>query len=469
MLALSIILYIAATLFLGYKASFRVKNTLDYTLAGRSLPAIMVGITIFATWFGPEMIMGVPGMFVKEGIQGIITDQFGVWLCLILLGLFYTRPLYRLNIVTINDFFRLRYNPAIETASSIINVFTYFPWIAAQFLSLALLFNTILGIPVGWGIILAAGVVLVYTYIGGMWAVSVTDLVQSALIIGGLIYLLWVVLGQTGGITPLVEDTPEGFFRFLPEPGLHNWLEYIGKWMVFGLGTIPAQELYQRVLAARSENAAVRGAYISGVMLFVFGSIPLVIGLGIVKLYPGLMGGDEGQNMIPDMVFQYTSLPVQMLFFGALVSAILSTSSGAMLAPATVIGENLVKPWFPAITDRQLLLVTRMGVVLVAVVSSVMAFFNTSIHGLVVDSATLILVCLFVPYTGGIYWKRSSVAGVWAAIVGGGLAWAICEYLIGTTINPIIYGTTASLVCMIAGSLIFPDESYIQYQKSAKT
>ncbi|MEZ4773971.1 MAG: sodium:solute symporter family protein [Bacteroidia bacterium] len=468
MLALSIILYIAATLLLGFRASRRVKNTLDYTLAGRSLPAIMVGITIFATWFGPEMIMGVPGLFVQKGIQGIIIDQFGVWLCLILLGLFYTRPLYRLKIVTINDFFRLRYNSGIETASAVINVFTYFSWIAAQFLALALLFNTILDLPVNWGIIIAASVVLLYTYIGGMWAVSVTDLVQSILIVVGLLYLMFLVLGKTDGITPLIDKTPEGFFRFFPEPGFYNWMDYMSYWMVFGLGTIPAQELYQRVLAAKTEQAGVNGAYISGILLFVFGSVPLVIGLAINQLYPELMLENDGQNMIPNMVFQYTSLPVQMLFFGALVSAILSTSSGAMLAPATVIGENLVKPYFPAITDKQLLLVTRLSVVLVAVISSVMAFFNTNIHGLVVDSATLILVCLFVPYTAGIYWKKSSNAGVWAAIMGGGMIWALCEYLLETRIDPIMYGTLASLISMVGGSLIFPDESYADFVKQTQ-
>ncbi|MDX2248202.1 MAG: sodium:solute symporter family protein [Bacteroidia bacterium] len=466
MLAFSIILYIAITLFLGYRASFRVKNTLDYTLAGRSLPAVMVGITIFATWFGPEMIMGVPDLFVREGIQGIIIDQFGVWLCLILLGLFYTRPLYRLKIITINDFFRLRYNAAIEKVSSIINVITYFSWIAAQFLALALLFNTLLGIPVSLGIVIGAAIVLIYTYIGGMWAVSVTDLIQSVMIIAGLMYLMVWILGKTGGIAPIISRTPVGFFRFFPEPGFYNGIDYLGKWMVFGLGTIPAQELYQRVLAAKSEQAGVNGAYISGILLFIFGSIPLIIGLAISQLHPEIIAQSDGQNMIPNMVFQYTGLPMQILFFGALVSAILSTSSGALLAPATVIGENLVKPYFPTLTDKQLLLITRLSVIFVAVVSCIMAFFNSNIHGLVVDSATLILVCLFVPYTGGIYWKKSSVTGVWAAIIGGGLAWAICAYGLETRIDPIIYGTLASLVCMVAVSLIFPDDSYAQYRKT---
>ena len=227
MLTFFIVIYLLLTLAVGFWASRRIKLTEDFTLAGRSLPATVVGVTIFATWFGPELIMGVPTYFIQEGVQGIIIDQFGNFLCLTLVGLFYARRLYRMRIVTINDFFRQRYTPAIETVTSLINVFTYFSWIAAQFVALALLFKTIIGLPLNWGIILGATIVVIYTYIGGMWAVSITDLIQTVLIIAGLLFLLIKLLDITGGITPVLAATPEGFFRLLPEPGIHNWLDYL--------------------------------------------------------------------------------------------------------------------------------------------------------------------------------------------------------------------------------------------------
>lgn len=110
MLSISILLYIVATLAIGFWASKRIKTTNDFTLAGKSLPMVLVGVTIFATWFGPEFIMGVPGLFVEEGVQGIIIDQFGTLACLLLVAFFYARQLYRMDIITISDFFKLRYN-----------------------------------------------------------------------------------------------------------------------------------------------------------------------------------------------------------------------------------------------------------------------------------------------------------------------------------------------------------------------
>lgn len=156
------------------------------------------------------------------------------------------------------------------------------------------------------------------------------------------------------------------------------------------------------------------------------------------------------------MVSQYTSLPVQMLFFGALISAILSTSSGAMLSPATIIGKNLIKPAMPNISDKQLLLSTRISVIIVAGISCAFAFSDSNIHGLVVASAVLIMVCLFAPLTFGLYWKKASSFGAWSSILIGGITWFICDTF-ETRIDPTIWGTAASCLGMVVGSLLRPD------------
>ncbi len=457
MLSISILLYIVATLAIGFWASKRIKTTSDFTLAGKSLPMVLVGVTIFATWFGPEFIMGVPGLFVEEGIQGIIIDQFGNLACLVLVAAFYAKQLYRLNIITISDFFKLRYNKSLELASSLIYIYTYFFWIAAQFVALAYLFNSILGISIQNGIFLGATIVVIYTYIGGMWAVSLTDLLQSVLIVIGLLIVLVSIIDKSGGLAPILTGNSENFYDFFPERGLYNWFDHLAMWMAFGIGAIPAQEIYQRVFSAKSENAGRNGVILSALLLFVIGAIPLIIGLGAVKLHPELIGAGHGQNIIPAMVSKYTSLPVQMLFFGALISAILSTSSGAMLSPATIIGENLIKPYMPNISDKQLLLSTRISVIIVAGISCMFAFDDSNIHGLVVSSAVLLMVCLFAPLTFGLYWKKASSFGAWASIIVGGITWFICDTF-ETRIDPTIYGTAASCVGMIVGSLLRPNK-----------
>ena len=163
----------------------------------------------------------------------------------------------------------------------------------------------------------------------------------------------------------------------------------------------------------------------------------------------------DPQMVIPTMVLQHASIPLQILFFGALLSAILSTTSGAMLAPATVIGENVLKPILSNPSDRQLLLIMRMSVVGVAVISAVMANLQSNIYELVGQSSALSLVGLFVPLTAGLYWKRSRELGALLSIVIGTLVWLACE-IAGTETPSLLIGFAAGILAMIAGSYLTP-------------
>ncbi len=462
-LAIAIIAYLLLTLVVGFYSSRKIKHTQDFTLAGRSLSAMVVGITIFATWFGPELIMGVPTLFVQSGIQGIITDQFGNSLCLILVGAFYARKMYALRITTINDLFRLRYGKSLEMLTAIVNILTYFSWIAAQFLALALLFQLLFGLPIFLGIALGSGIVLTYTYVGGMWAVSITDVFQSVVIVVGLLVLAVTLLSDAGGLMPVLSNTPEGFYRLFPEGvGVYDWTDHISKWIYLGIGAIAAQEVYQRVLSAKGAKTGANGAYISAGLLFVVGALPLVIGLASSQLYPELMLMNDGQSIIPAMVNTYMGMPLKILFFGALISAILSTSSGALLAPATIIGENLIRPAKIEITDAQLLRYTRLSVVLVAIISAVWAYMNTSIHELVVNSIIPMLVCIVVPFTLGLYWKKTSVVAVWWGIITSALVWALCS-IFETRIDAALVGLITNILITVGVSYWSPDNSHARY------
>ena len=456
MLVIFIPLYIAITLAIGFWASKRIKTTTDFTLAGKSLSTSFVGVTIFATWFGASSIMGNPGRFVENGFASFVTLILSSGICLIIVGSLFAKKLYKMNIVTVGDFFKLRFSKNLDLAISIILVLSYFTWIAAQFVALAILFQNVLGIPLEYGIILGALIVVIYTYVGGMWAVSYTDMLQSILILIGLVILLINVLELTGGILPLFEDKPVSFYHILPKNNLDAWSEYIAIMLAFCVGAIPVQEVYQRLFSAKSAKAASNGAYLAAFLLVVIPIIPLIIALAAAKLHPELATIDHGQNLIPAMVMEYASVPVQILFYGALISAILSTSSGAMLSPATIIGENLIKPYTPNLSDKKLLLFTRISVVVVAAISCIFAYNDADIVGLVVASLSLVLVCIFAPFTFGLFWEKSSLFGAWAATIIGGLVW-LCTYLMDTRIDATIYGTIASCTAMIIGSLIKPD------------
>jgi len=453
-----VIAYLCVTVLIGWWASTRVHSAKDFVIAGRQLPLVVAASALFATWFGSETLMGASSEFVENGLYGVVEDPFGAALCLILVGAFFARKLYRLNILTFSDFFEIRFSRRAELISAIFLVPSYFGWIAAQLVAMAIILQTLTGMTFITGIIIVTSVVVIYTYIGGMWAVSITDFVQTIMIIIGLVILAIQMHRQVGGFEVVLDSTPEGVFRFTPEPNLHSIVHYFAAWITIGLGSIPQQDIFQRVMAAKNENVAVRASYLSGFMYLTIAFIPLYIGLCGKILYPELQEGDP-QMILPEMVLQHGSMLLQILFFGALLSAILSTTSGAVLAPATVIGENLIKPYIKSMTDQRLLQIMRFSVVLVAVASAIMASMQSNIYDLVAQSSALSLVWLFVPLTAGPYWRKASNRGALLSMTLGIAVWLPCE-IIGTEIPALIWGFLASILGMLVGSFWKPDQTF---------
>ncbi len=456
MLLIAIGLYLLLTLAIGWWASTRVKNTRDFVMAGRRLPFIIAASAMFATWFGSETIMGAPSQFVDNGLIGVVEDPFGAALCLILVGAFFARRFYKMNILTFVDFFRIRYSKTAELVAALLIVPSYFGWIAAQLVAMAVVLGAITGIPFTWGIIMCTFIVVFYTYIGGMWAVSITDFLQTIIIIIGLVILAVSMAEAAGGVGRVLASTPDGFFRFLPEGNFHSMAHYFAAWITIGLGSIPQQDVFQRVMSAKDAKTSVRAAYAGGLMYLTIGLIPMFIALAGRLLYEETRSGDP-QMVIPMMVLQHSGVAMQALFFGALLSAILSTTSGAMLAPATIIGENLVRPYFKHISDNRLLKIMRFSVVGVAVLSAVMASWSANIYELVGQSSAFSLVSLFFPLTLGMYWRKASTTGALASMIVGLAVWLFFE-IRGSELPSLLHGAGVGLVVMIAGSLIWPDK-----------
>lgn len=466
-----IVLYLLGTLAIGWWASRRVKTTADFVIAGKRLPLFMASCALFATWFGSETIMGASAEFAEHGLLGIIEDPFGAALCLFLAGLLIARPLYNLNLFTFSDFFRLRFNKTAEVTSAVFMVPSYFSWIAAQIVALAIVLQAVCGLEREWGVLICTTLVLFYTYIGGMWSVTVTDFVQTIVIIIGLVALAADMVMQVGGFGPMLAAAPEGFFQFFPDPKASDVISWVAAWMTIGLGSIPQQDVYQRVMSAKNEQTAVWSCYTSSLMYLSIAFLPLLICFCGRILYPELLEGDA-QMMIPSMVLQHSGLGMQILFFGAMLSAILSTCSGAMLAPATVVGENLLRPLYKDLTDAQLLRIMRISVVGVAIISGGMALMRSNIYELVGESSALSLVSLFTPLVAGLYWKNASAMGAIVSMIGGMAAWLVTLFLLPETpaesdaiwlhIPPMLYGLAAGIAGMVAGSWLKPDREVRQ-------
>ena len=452
MLGFWIVGYLLLNLGIGLWASRRVSSTQDFVLAGRNLPLFLAASATFATWFGSETIMGAPTEFIRHGLLGVVEDPFGAALCLFLVGIFFARRFYKMNIITFCDYYRLRYGRRAELLSALLIIPSYFSWIAAQLMAMGIVLKIVLGWPLTGCILLSSVVVILYTVWGGMWSISITDFLQTTLIIVGLSIVAVILYQKTGGLASITAQLPGGFFRFYPEFTFKGSVEYFAAWITIGLGSIPQQDVFQRVMSAKSANTAVRATLISSFMYLTVALIPLFIALCGHLLYPELELND-GQMIIPRMVLMHTELPLQILFFGALVSAILSTTSSAIMAPAAVLGENVVKFFNPDLTDRQLLRVMRLGIVVITGVCIFMATTRESIFELVAESSAFSLVSLFVPLAAGIYWRRANALGCLLSMVAGLSVWLLCVWL-ETEYPPLIYGLSASTLGMIVGVVL---------------
>jgi len=188
MLLSFVIIYLIASIAIGLVAATRVHNTRDFVVAGRTLPLYVVTATVFATWFGAETVLGITSTFLKEGLRGIVADPFGSSLCLVLVGAFFAAKLYRMDLLTIGDYYRVRYNATAELLVSLSIVVSYLGWLSAQIVVIGLVFKVVTGgaVSMSEGILIGSVVVLIYTLWGGMFSVAWTNFVQMVIIVVGL-------------------------------------------------------------------------------------------------------------------------------------------------------------------------------------------------------------------------------------------------------------------------------------------
>lgn len=462
MLLTSIILYLVFTVLIGFWASRRVKDSGDYMLAGRSLPLMLSSAAMFATWFGSETVFGASSEFLEGGLYGVIEDPFGAALCLILFGAFFARKLYNLNLLTLGDFFKIRYGRSTELTASLFLALPYVGYIAAQLVAMGLILNVLTGLVLWQAVVASAVVVTLYTYVGGMWAISVTDFIQSIIIIGGLIVVAVILSDKAGGLDTVLSKIPREDLQFLPSFSLHEIVTYMAAWSVLGLGSLPSQDVFQRAMSSGSAKTAIRSCYVAALLYLTVAMLPIFISLCTKQLY-GDQGGDT-QLALPNMVLQHTALPVQILFFGSLLSAIMSTASSAILAPASIFSENIVKPLLGhRLDDRHFLILTRAMVLVFGGVATVMACLRSNIYELVGESSILSLVSLFVPLVMGLYWSKSSYVGALASMLAGMITWIIFE-VYETSWPSLVPATFVSFLAMLLGSWGWPRRENIYDQ-----
>ncbi len=429
-----VILYLLVSVGIGLFAATRVQNSKDFAVAGRSLPLPVVTATVFATWFGAEAVLGISSTFVKDGLRGVVADPFGSSMCLILAGLFFAPRLYRLNMLTVGDYYRFRYNRTVEVLCTLCVVASYLGWVAAQFKVLGLVFNVVTdgGVSQSVGIVIGAAIVLTYTTFGGMFSVAILDFVQISVIMGGLLYIASLVSGLAGGVGAVIgHAAAAGKLDFFPPATLTAWIPFIGAWMTMMLGSIPQQDVFQRITSAKDERTAVRGSLLGGTLYFLFCFVPMFLAYAATLVDPVKFGAlleQDSQLILPTLILQYTPMVAQILFFGAVLSAVMSCASATLLAPSVALSENVIRPTLSRLNDSEFLRLMRIVLVgFASVVLAIALWSDASIYKLVVNTYKITLVAAFIPLFAGLYWKRATTQGALCAIIGGVMTWIVCE------------------------------------------
>lgn len=423
-LTLGIAAYIAAQLAIGVVVSRRIRTEDDYLVAGRSLGPVLATFTVFATWFGAEACIGAAGAIYEGGLAGGSSDPFGYGVCIILTGLVFAVPLWRLRLTTLADVFRLRFDASVERLAVLLMVPTSLFWAAAQVRAFGQVLSAASGLDVEAMVMVAAGVVIAYTMFGGLLADAWTDLVQGIALILGIGTLLTVIV-RTEGLAPLRALEP-GMLDPLGN-GDRSPLAIIEAWAVPVVGSLVAAEIVARMIAARSPAIARNATVVAGGVYLLVGLMPAVLGLMGSALLPGLA---DPEQILPQLAQRYLPTFLFVLFTGAIVSAILSTVDSALLVAAGLVSHNLVVPLRPGLDERAKILVARVCVAAFGVVAYLMAVRAERIYDLVEQasafgSAGIVTVVVF-----GLFTPLGGSGSAAAALVGGVASWTLGAYVL---------------------------------------
>ncbi len=436
---------------LGWYISRRISSETDYMIGGRSLGTGLATLSIFATWFGAETCVGAAGRVYSHGIAGSTHDPFGYGLCILFMGLFIARPLWRLQLTTIGDLFRLRFGPRAERLAALIMIPTSLLWAAAQIRAFGQILSSLLGSDVGLMIAVAAGLIVAYTFLGGLLADAWTDLLQGSALVFGLVVLGISTIHAHGWL--FVDNLLKQVSVLASSKDTH-WLDRLETWSVPVLGSMVAAELVTRAIASKTANTARSAALLAFILYTSIGLIPIAIGLMGAHVMPDL---DHPEQILPMMALRYLPGLLSIVVIAALLSAILSTVDSALLTCGSLTSRNII---MPILDDRGIsmhesgrLLTARMSVVAFGIISYLLAVSADGVYALVVEASSLGSAGLLVVVLFGLYssWRHEYAA---LACLASGLVTYVLGAHVWTLQHPFMLSLVMSLVAYLGAGLI---------------
>ncbi|MET8680819.1 sodium:solute symporter [Streptomyces sp. NPDC004647] len=449
-----IVVYLAGMLAMGWWGMRRAKSKSDFLVAGRRLGPAMYSGTMAAIVLGGASTIGGVGLGYQYGLSGAWL-VFSIGFGLLALSIFFSARISRLKVYTVSQMLDLRYGGTSGLISGIV-MWAYTLMLAVtSTIAYATIFDVIFGLDRVVAIILGGAIVVCYSTLGGMWSITLTDMVQFVVkTIGVLVLLLPIAVIKAGGFSEMQAQLPDSYFSPM-SIGAQTVFTYV---LIYSFGMLIGQDIWQRVFTARGDKVAKLGGTAAGVYCLVYAIAGAVIGTAAKVLYPKLGSADDAFATI---VRDALPIGVKGLVLAAALSAVMSTSSGALIACATVANNDIWQRLRARVTpgsgdsaphdevkdNRVFILI--MGVAVVAI--SIM--LNNVVEALTV-AYNLLVGGLLVPILGGLLWKRGTGSGALASVGVGGLTVLSLMAWKGILANePIYYGLLASLAAYVVVSL----------------
>lgn len=435
-------LYLAAQIGVGFWVSRRIRNEADYVVAGRSLGPLLVSATVFATWFGAEACVGAAGQVYAHGLRSVSSDPFGYGFAVVLFGLVVATPLYRTGILTLADLFRQRYGATVERVVAILLIPGSLLWASAQIRAFGQILSSTLGFDVTPSIFVAASVSVFYTSLGGMLADAYTDLIQGGALLVGLVVLTVIAFASAS------PEAIDAAFTFVDTHESISIFETVEAWAIPIIGSLMAQELASKTLAARSETVARRATVGAGLLYLVVGIIPVALGaLARVEL-PGL---EEGDQVLPAFAAHHLGTIGQLIFVGALLSAVLSTVDSALLVAGSVFAHNFVGPVSGGRVDP--LALARRSVVAFGALATFFAIVGESVHDLVYEASAFASAGFVVCGLFALFTKTGGARTAMATLVVGTVAYILFAHVLHVD-APYVSALAVSLLTFVSGAVV---------------
>ncbi|MEQ1780114.1 MAG: sodium:solute symporter family protein [Hyphomonadaceae bacterium] len=428
-LIVALVVYLILQFAIAFIASRTIKVEADYFVAGRKLGTYAVAMSVFATWFGAESVMGSSGAVAAEGLAGGRADPFGYTICLLAMATFIAFKMREAGVITFVDFFRQRFGVTANWLAALLTIPTSIIWASAQLLAMGQIVGEVTGLETNIGLLIGATVIIVYTTVGGLLGDVITDIVQGTILIVSLLILLLVVLVSHQFPLDLIRPEQLTMIALGDDGQPQSLLATLDAWMVPILGSLVAQEAISRFLGARTPSVARMGCYWAAGIYLVIGSVPVL--LGLLGTAVGFEATDQ-DRFLPQLASQYLDPIMYVVLMGAIVSAILSTVDTTLLAVSAIATRNIVEPLVPNLTEVGKVRVGRALTASAGLIALAFAASGQGIKDLVEIASSFGSSGILVALMFGLHTKFGDERAAVAALATGGIISILGDGVIAT-------------------------------------